>query len=335
MPLFYLCQTEFSSFASGPARAPGKLKTGEQSLKDVHLDLAAQWHPTLNIHPITGAILGPEDVAPSSGFRATWVCKNGNCNCPHIWPTTVAKRSGQTRRGCPFCTGQLACPCKSLAALHPNIASEWDCNGNDGLLAGDGSPLTSQNCPPSSHKKVWWTHFINGVWHVWQATVKGRTREGGTGYPECNKGGGPRRMVFLAVDCPWLVDEWDVEKNGKWTPYNVTRGMHLMVWWKCPNSTCHHPHSYLASINGRGKGRGCPYCAHRKVCPCNSLQGKYPKLDEKGADEVFPSGNGKVFWDCPDCGHEYLASPNSRTTSKAPTGCPKCCGRVKSVGGKP
>lgn len=126
------------------------------------------------------------------------------------WSAKVDMRSGKKQRSCPFCSGKMVCPCKSLAALHPNIAAEWDHNKNAGLLAGDGSPLTPDNCPPGSGKEVWW---LDMRLHSWIAKVTTRTTLG-HGCPVCNKGGGPPREVSLAVDCPWLVDEWDYENNG-------------------------------------------------------------------------------------------------------------------------
>lgn len=331
---------------AGPIHAPASLKPGEPSLKDLHPDLAAQWHPTLNLHPRTGAVLRPEDVAPTSAYLATWMCKDGSCQCPHIWRATVNNRA-VSKTWCPFCCGHQTCPCKSLAALHPKIAWDWDHEKNAGLFAEDGSPLTPENCPPASNKRVWWIHVgKNAGGHScnfsWEAAITDRTREGGgTGCPECNKGRGPRRTVSLAVNCPRLVDEWDYEENGDLTPDKVTRGSNRMVGWKCPNSTCKLPHRWHAMIKHRAgsdakKGSGCPLCSGHKLCPCgcNSLLCKYPDLakeyskkNAKGPDTVFAGGAKKVWWNCPVCLHKYLASPHARTNLKKPSACPECWGK--------
>lgn len=319
---------------------PAPLKDGEQSLKDVYPDLAAQWHPTRNIHPRTGAILGPEDVSPGSHFAAVWVCKEGSCGCPHMWTVAVNQRSSRGKYGCPFCARLFACSCKSLAALHSNVANEWDYDENVGLLAGDGSPLTPENCPPSSKKKVGWFHVAaDGEIHRWAATVRDRTREGrGSNCPICNTGGGAPREVFLADEpgCQHLVEQWDYEMNGDLTPYNVTRGSKVKVWWKCPESTCQHPHSWQARIDQRAdpkRGSGCPFCSKRRVCQCNSLQSKFPDLakeydltNKMKANEISPGSSVPALWNClaPGCGHSYLAPPYRRTAPKRLSGCLKC-----------
>lgn len=342
----------FCCVAVSAVAGPAPLKYGEQSLKDVHPDLAAQWHPTRNIHPRTGAILGPGDVSPSSNFVAVWVCKDGSCGCPHIWSAPIDQRSGGHKTGCPFCSKLLACPCMSLAALHPKVAAEWDYDKNAGLTAEDGSPLTPENCPPSSSKKIAWFHVADdGKVHPWVASVHERTREGkGTSCPACNTGGGPPREVFLADEpgCEHLVQQWDYAKNGDLTPYNVTRGSHEVVWWICPGSTCQHPHSWQARIYQRAnpkRGTGCPFCSKRLVCPCNSLQGKFPNLAKeyalsniKMANAISPGSDLPVLWNClaPGCGHTYLTSPKRRLFPRYPAGCIECSRRTsKGKSGQP
>jgi len=57
--------------------------------------LAAEWHPTKN------ALLGPEDVTPTSGNKVWWQCR---ANQAHEWQALVSNRAKGS--GCPFCNGR-------------------------------------------------------------------------------------------------------------------------------------------------------------------------------------------------------------------------------------
>lgn len=62
----------------------------------------------------------------------------------------------------------------------------------------------------------------------------------------------------LAAKYPWLIDEWDYEKNGKLTPWNISYGSQKMVHWKC--SKCGYKWETAAYSR---KNSGCPQCANR------------------------------------------------------------------------
>ena len=77
-----------------------------------------------------------------------------------------------------------------------------------------------------------------------------------------------KELRSLAASNPDLVKEWDYDKNAPLTPDNIARAAKKKVWWKCAKG-----HSWEASINNRtSNGRGCPYCAGKKVlCGFNDL----------------------------------------------------------------
>lgn len=128
----------------------------------------------------------------------------------------------------------------------------------------------------------------------------------------------------LATTHPELAAEWDREKN-ELTPREVSQGMALMVWWKCPLG-----HSYQQRIYSRAAGNGCPYDSGAKVLPgFNDLAATDPELAAQWADtrwkptQVNRGSHKAVRWRCP-LGHEYEAAPYSRI---AGNGCPYCAGR--------
>ena len=79
-------------------------------------------------------------------------------------------------------------------------------------------------------------------------------------------------------------------KNGKLTPYDVTPGSGLKVWWSCSQG---QDHEWQTSVVHRKNGRGCPYCAGKKVSKDNNLAVKNPGL----AKEWHPLKNGEQPFD--------------------------------------
>jgi superfamily II DNA or RNA helicase len=67
--------------------------TSLTSLRAMHPDLAAEWHPEKN------GLLTPDDVLPGSGKIVWWRCR---VNPAHEWQVKIQHRAG-ARSGCPYC----------------------------------------------------------------------------------------------------------------------------------------------------------------------------------------------------------------------------------------
>lgn len=203
----------------------------------------------------------------------------------------------------------------SLAIKYPDLAAQWHPIKN--------STLTPEKISAHSKKRIWWQCSMG---HEWQASVGDRAT--GTGCPICSN----RKILIgfndLASTHPDVAAEWHPIKNGDLTPKKVVAGTDKKVWWL---GQCGH--EWQATINSRVAGRQCPYCAGKKVLPgFNDLQTLNSDLAKewhptKNGDltpnQVRPFSNKKVWW-FGSCGHEWQASPNSRSKG---TGCPVCSGR--------
>ena len=200
----------------------------------------------------------------------------------------------------------------SLLFSNPAIAKEWNYekNGN----------LKPEHFAANSHKKVWWK-CPKG--HEWQSTIK--DRNSGNGCPYCAS-----KMVLkgyndLQAVNPSLTKEWNYEKNNGLTPVDVTPNSHLKVWWKCSNG-----HEWQAAIADRNGGRGCPYCAGKKVLkgyndlqtinPTLANEWDYEKNNGLTPAEVTPNSHKKVWGKCSQ-GHEWQALICNRHKGN---GCPQC-----------
>lgn len=137
-----------------------------------------------------------------------------------------------------------------------------------------------------------------------------------------------RGINDLLTVSPDLAAQWHDMKNGNLKPSDVTAHSMRKVWWQCRKG-----HEWEASVNGRQKGRGCPYCSGNRILPgCTDLLSiNAPFLSEwdyeKNGDlkpESFGRGSiRKVWWKCRE-GHSWEAAIYSRT---AGSGCPYCAGR--------
>ena len=127
-----------------------------------------------------------------------------------------------------------------------------------------------------------------------------------------------------------MAAEWDYEKNDPLTPEMVTRRDTRPVGWICKNG-----HTWTASISYRfRKKASCPYCSGVKLWRTfNDLQTINPDLAKEWHPtkngnmkpiDVMPNHNGKVWWKCSKCGHEWQASPNSRSNKAHQRGCKEC-----------
>ena len=200
----------------------------------MHPELAREWNRVRNLG------LHPWEVKPKSMALVWWRCRRG-----HEWQETVHDR---TRRvsGCPYCAGVRAAAGTSLAALHPQLLSEWD-HAHNGAL----SPTELR---PGSGKRVAW-RCKRG--HRWQTQVWVRAK--GAGCPYCSgRLVAPERS--LATRFPELAAQWDPTRNRPLRPVQVLPRSSRKAWWRCAQG-----HVWEACIGDRTRGgNGCPYCSGRR-----------------------------------------------------------------------
>ncbi len=281
-----------------------------ESLLATSPELAAEWHPTRN-----GA-LTPDKVSRSSGKRVWWVCESG-----HEWQASVDNRA--RGNGCPYCSGKrVIAGFNDLATTDPEIAAEWHPTRNGGLTPRDVTR-------GSSRVKPWW---VCPEGHEYRATPANRIA--GRGCPTCSvaKRSRSRHEAHLkthesiAETHPELCREWDAEGNGSLTPHDVTSGSDAKVWWVCERG-----HRYEATVANRVGGRGCPYCAGKRVLPgFNDLATVAPEVaaewhptrnGDLTPSDVGAGSHGMAWWLCSE-GHEWRAQIKSRVQQGV--GCPYC-----------
>ena len=294
----WICQDGHRWEASVNNRAKGRgcpICAGKQVLVGFN-DLAS-------LHPeIADQAVGwdPETVRPGSNKILRWRCEFG-----HEWNSKVIDRV--KGHGCIVCAGkEVFAGFNDLASTHPEIAKE--AHGWDPKTVSKGTP-----------RKYKWVCLKN---HVFTASVSNRTGVNKTGCPICAN----KQILVGFNDLATTHPEIAKEAHG-WDPTTSVAFSHKKAKWICDEG-----HVWSAAIASRSNGTGCPFCPGR---PRQALQGfndlatKHPDLasEAHGWDPstVLPGGNKKRLWKC-SIGHEYFASPGSRTGTNK-TGCAVCSGQ--------
>lgn len=203
-----------------------------------------------------------------------------------------------------------------------HLLAQWDKEKNKGISPKDVSY--------GSHQRIWWCCALG---HQWQAAVYTRTGQG-SGCPYC---AGKKLLPgfnSLASKYPLLAQQWHPTKNGESTPAGVPSATHRNVWWRCDQG-----HEWVARVNTRTRGAGCPICSNRKVISgVNDLATTHPEISEQWLYEkngvltpcdVVAGTHIKVWWRC-EFGHEWQAQILSRTSQHS--GCPVCAGKKVVAG---
>ena len=144
-----------------------------------------------------------------------------------------------------------------------------------------------------------------------------------------------KKKKLYVSDNAQLMAQWNYVKNSiaGFDPTHILLGSDKKVWWVCDKG-----HEWKAVINSRSRGNGCPYCCGRfAVAGENDLQTINPELasewnydrnDGLSPQDILPNSNKRIWWKC-SIGHEWQASPNSRSRGE---NCPYCSNKKVLLG---
>ena len=152
----------------------------------------------------------------------------------------------------------------------------------------------------------------------------------------CSDAGHPS----LAVAAPDVAAQLHPTRNEGLSAENLTCGSGRIVWWLCKDARCSPgctaAHEWQARVADRVlRHSGCPLCARRRPCQCNSLKVLHPELVQQEWDyernppllpeDCTEQSNKRVHWICHkhEHPHRWVANPNHRLGQQK-TGCPLC-----------
>lgn len=214
---------------------------------------------------------------------------------------------------------------------------EWDYEKNKEL------GLSPETVGRGSDKKVWWKlsydepntgKYFN---FKWEATIYNRVKKG---YKCPYLSGHAVWQGFndLATTHPYLADEWHPTKNNGLKPTEVLSGSPQKAWWLLPYDDPvtgkHFDFEWEARIAHRAKGIGCSFLSNPIKAVWqgfNDLATTHPDLckewhpllnDDLKPNRFTAGSQQKIWWLCPDCGHEWQSTISNRTALNK--NCPSC-----------
>lgn len=211
------------------------LLLGYNDLAKTHPELVEEWDFEKNSPKSPANVIGM-----SSNVSYWWKCQIDG----YSWEASVDRRGSGT--GCPLCANKvIVVGYNDLSTTHPNLAAEFNSQKNRGLRPTEIVAGTA---------KFFWWKCAEG--HEWKTSPNIRWRQG-TNCPQCSN----RRVSStnnLEVLFPFLLAEWDYQKNGETSPSTVLPLSALKYWWKCSQG-----HSWKAEPRRRVAGQGCPTCGKK------------------------------------------------------------------------
>lgn len=242
LKVWWLCskQHSFSATVSNrhmlgtacPFCSNHKVLKGYNDLMSLEPDVARYWHPSKNK-------LLPSEVTRTANKKVWWLCENQHET--HSFISTKVNAKG----ACATCLGRtVQAGFNDLATVRPDIAKLWHPTKNGTLAPSDVTQASNQ--------RVWW---LCDVGHDWQKDVSGRSK--GRGCPYCAYKKCWSGFNDLATTHPYLLEEWDYERNEADPSKIISGGKHL-AFWKCET---HGSYQALTVKRAFGARSGCPSCS--------------------------------------------------------------------------
>ena len=269
-----------------------KLKSGVNDLTITNPQLASEFSPRNDKKA--------NEVGEWQVYEVYWICSK----CGTEYYAKIRDRSVGDA-SCPVCANKrVEKGINDLATTDPDIAA---------LLSPNNERKADTFMRSSSMGAEWICPTCGGEYFgVVKDMVNGLVE-----CPYCNNRRPLAGFNTLKVLYPEIAEEMspDNEKG----PDDVLPTSAYFAEWTCP--ACGY--TYKASVRDRvASGDLCPACAGKKAhAGFNTLLDLNPEIQDEWAenenallgifpDEILPTSNARVWWECKDCGRKYLLSVN-------------------------
>lgn len=258
----------------------------------------------------------PENILCST--RATF---NYKCHSGHKWneslPTLI-----QNNFACAYCSGRRLLPgYNSVSDVYPHLVDEWNTKNlyNHDILLYTSKVTISWNC------HVCGQSYYSGL----DEKINGTST-----CPYCNGEKGIPGKTSIKDLYPEICKEYDLDNPislDEIGPLSILR-----VTWNCTKCDMTW-HSIVSDrINGSAT---CPYCSGEKAIPgrtsfkalYSELMKEFSPANKYNPDELIPTFNVTMQWNCSTCDMQWDASIRDRVNGEAE--CPYCSGK-KAIPGR-
>jgi len=185
----------------------GSLPTEDNNLLVKYPEICKYWDYNNNK-------LSPNEYLPNSNKKAWWICDK----CGNSYDVVISDKVNNNGGNCGYCKGLKVNHTNSLAALRPEIASEWHPTKNE--------KLSPENVVVGSNKKVWW---LGKCGHEWTTMVVSRT--GGRNCPYCSN----QKILIGFNDMRTTNPELAKLLLNPEDGFKYTQNSNKKFNWKCPN----------------------------------------------------------------------------------------------------
>ena len=280
---------------------------GINDLATTHPEIAKELHPTKN-----GTLIA-QNITYGSNKKVWWICPQG-----HEYKATIGHRTSENGTDCPICnSGRQTSFAEQAVYYYVKKLYSDAINRYQAEFLGK---MELDIFIPSINYAI---EYDGEPWH--KGTVKLKREE--KKYRLCkSKNIKLVRLRELEAPMTSYIADYQLCRENLYEQPILEHTIQLL----------------LEHLNF--SGIGCPInvnikrdrqeiLQYKKELNKDSLLNKFPEIAKewhptKNGDlkpNMFKSGSDhKVWWLCPVCGFEYETAIGHRTTSKNPTGCPKC-----------
>ena len=229
-------------------------------------------------------------VSAGTHKKLRWRCWRS-----HEWEAIGKNRA--KGNGCPICAGKMILAgFNDLATTHPALALECQVDPSM-VLSG-------------THKIIPWKCKEG---HKFTARCSSRTRDG-NGCPVC-----ACQIVAAGIN-DMATTRPDLARECLDDPSIFAACTGKVLRWRCVKG-----HEYKSTGANRFNGKGCPYCACRKVLPgFNDMATTHPNLAKElmgDPTKIVAGTNSRLKWKCGTCEFEWSTAGCDRVNGR---GCSKC-----------
>lgn len=257
----------------------------------------------------------PEDVCISSRSKCWFHCHN----CGHEYEQKPDSKT--TGSGCPFCSNKKLC-----GELDCDFCLPKSCNVYSDIWSSKNK-IESHKIFISSGKK--YLFYCIDCGHDYNQSPEGKTRGRGCYYC-CNYNSklcGDLDCLFCLPKSCYIYKEFWSQKNII-ESHKIAISSHKKQFFNCKDCK----HEYTQSPAGKTRGRGCYFCASKKLCgsinclfclpkSCNIYKEIWSQKNKLSPEKIAKSSHKRQFFICLECKNEYTQTPGKKTSGN---GCPIC-----------
>lgn len=305
-------------------------RNGAPSIDITHKDYVDRYWDWEKNYPLT-----PDLFSAGSSWEVYWFCPD----CGESRPGQIADRLNG-HWGC--CRDFKKTPPEKSLRSHPawaRLEPEW----NEERNKKEG--LTPDNCRAASNREAWWLCSKDQRHKGWPAEIKERAVRGRGHCPTCTGRwvDASNSLAGVRPDLAQLLNPYDASAP---TADELWFRASDDAFWRCPKKPDHEWSEQVRRLVARVDpgAEACPFCLGLYADSENCLAATDPDLARQWhptknhglePSDILRNKCFPIWWQHPDCGHEWQERLDYRIALADPTSCKECGRRSDGFPGEP